>query len=68
MRRSNTTFVNLRALLDDLDPLVAESKPVAKKLSPFLADLRGSPATRGRPSRDLSGIVRRPGRATTSST
>jgi phospholipid/cholesterol/gamma-HCH transport system substrate-binding protein len=62
MRRSNTTFVNLRALLDDLDPLVAESKPVAKKLIPFLADLRGF-ARDARPTvRDLSGIVRRPGK------
>jgi phospholipid/cholesterol/gamma-HCH transport system substrate-binding protein len=61
MRRANTTFVNLRALLDDLDPLVAESKPVAKKLRPFLADLRGF-AGDARPTvRDLSGIVRRPG-------
>ena len=36
MRRANTTFVNLRATLDDLTPLVNESKPVAKKLRPFL--------------------------------
>src|SRR3954453_23733337 len=28
MRRANTTFVNLRATLDDLKPLVDESKPV----------------------------------------
>ena len=34
MRRANTTFLNLRATLDDLDPLVADSKPVAKKLRP----------------------------------
>ena len=62
MRRSNTTFVNLRALLDDLDPLVAESKPVAKKLIPFLADLRGF-AGDARPTvRDLSNIVKRPGK------
>jgi phospholipid/cholesterol/gamma-HCH transport system substrate-binding protein len=27
MRKANTTFVNLRSTLDDLDPLVAESKP-----------------------------------------
>src|SRR3954453_2860950 len=61
MRRANTTFVNLRAALDDLDPLVNESKPVAKKLRPFLAELR--PLARdARPTlRDLSDIVRRPG-------
>jgi phospholipid/cholesterol/gamma-HCH transport system substrate-binding protein len=61
MRRANTTFVNLRGLLDDLDPLVAESKPVAKKLIPFLADLRGF-AGDARPTvRDLSNIVKKPG-------
>src|SRR4051794_27432496 len=40
MRRSNTTFVNLRATLDDVDPLVEASKPVAKKLNPFLDQLQ----------------------------
>ena len=58
-RRANTTFVNLRAALDDLDPLVEESKPVAKKLRPFLAELR--PLARdARPTiNDLSEIVKR---------
>ena len=61
MRRANTTFVNLRATLDDVDPLVAESKPVAKKLRPFLAELR--PLARdARPTlRDLSAIIQSPG-------
>ena len=36
MRQANTTFVNLRSALDDVDPLVNASKPVAKKLKPFL--------------------------------
>ena len=36
MRQANTTFVNLRAALDDLDPLVAASKPVADRLAPVL--------------------------------
>ena len=40
MRRANTTFVNLRATLDDAAPLVEESKPVAKKLRRFFAELR----------------------------
>jgi phospholipid/cholesterol/gamma-HCH transport system substrate-binding protein len=40
LRRANTTFVNLRATLDDLDVLVAESKPATKKLAPFLRELR----------------------------
>jgi phospholipid/cholesterol/gamma-HCH transport system substrate-binding protein len=40
LRKANTTFVNLRHTLDDLDVLVAASKPATKKLAPFLADLR----------------------------
>ena len=40
LRRANTTFVNLRGTLDDLDPLVAASKPATKELAPFLRDLR----------------------------
>ena len=40
MRRANTTFVNLRAALDDVDPLVDASKPVAKRLGPFLTEAR----------------------------
>jgi phospholipid/cholesterol/gamma-HCH transport system substrate-binding protein len=61
MRRANTTFVNLRAALDDLDPLVAESKPVAKRLRPLLAELR--PLARdARPTlRDLAALLRSPG-------
>ncbi len=38
--RANTTFVNLRAALDDLDPLVETAKPATKDLAPFLAELR----------------------------
>jgi phospholipid/cholesterol/gamma-HCH transport system substrate-binding protein len=40
LRRANTTFVNLRATLDDLDVLVAASKPATKDLAPFLRQLR----------------------------
>ncbi|HET8862630.1 MAG TPA: hypothetical protein VFM94_05210, partial [Solirubrobacterales bacterium] len=39
-RRANTTFVNLRAALDDLDPLVETAKPATRNLAPFLAELR----------------------------
>jgi phospholipid/cholesterol/gamma-HCH transport system substrate-binding protein len=61
MRRANTTFVNLRATLDDLEPLVDESKPVAKKLRPFLAELRPL-ARNARPTlNDLSNLIRRSG-------
>jgi phospholipid/cholesterol/gamma-HCH transport system substrate-binding protein len=61
MRRANTTFVNLRATLDDLDPLVDEAKPVARKLGPFLGQLRPF-ARDARPTlRDLSRVVSSPG-------
>jgi phospholipid/cholesterol/gamma-HCH transport system substrate-binding protein len=40
MRQANTTFVNLRAALDDLDPLVETAKPATKGLAPFLRELR----------------------------
>ena len=61
MRRSNSTFVNLRAALDDVEPLVDASKPVAKKLQPFLDELRPF-ASDARPTiRDLSAVVRREG-------
>ncbi len=39
-RQSNTTFVNLRAALDDLEPLINTAKPATKDLAPFLAELR----------------------------
>jgi phospholipid/cholesterol/gamma-HCH transport system substrate-binding protein len=39
-RQSSTTFVNLRAALDDLEPLVNTAKPATKNLAPFLAELR----------------------------
>src|SRR3954465_15745829 len=61
MRRADTTFVNLRATLDDLTPLVNESKPVTPKLRRFLAEPR--PLTHdARPTlRDLSNLIRRAG-------
>jgi len=61
MRRSNTTFVNLRAALTDVDPLVNASKPVAKKLNPFLDQLQ--PLLRDlRPTvKDLRAVVKRKG-------
>jgi phospholipid/cholesterol/gamma-HCH transport system substrate-binding protein len=60
-RQSNTTFVNLRAALDDLDPLVETAKPATKNLAPFLADLRPV-LTRSIPVfRNLRLTVARPG-------
>ncbi len=40
MRQANTTFVNLRAALDDLDPVIADIGEVAPDLPGFLRDLR----------------------------
>jgi phospholipid/cholesterol/gamma-HCH transport system substrate-binding protein len=61
MRNFNTTGVNLRATLDDLDPLVTASKPAARKLQPFTHQLRGF-ATDAVPAiNDLEHIVSRKG-------
>jgi phospholipid/cholesterol/gamma-HCH transport system substrate-binding protein len=61
MREANTTFVNLRATLDDLDVLVAASKPANKDLARFLRVLR--PLVRdSKPTiRDLRQLVHSPG-------
>jgi phospholipid/cholesterol/gamma-HCH transport system substrate-binding protein len=40
LRKANTTFVDLRHTLDDLDVLVAASKPATKDLARFLRELR----------------------------
>jgi phospholipid/cholesterol/gamma-HCH transport system substrate-binding protein len=61
MRQANTTFVDLRSALDDVDPLVNASKPVAPKLNRVLQQLRPL-AHDARPTvRDLSRIVFQPG-------
>ena len=61
MRRANTTFVNLRATLDDVDPLVDAAKPVAVRLGPFLEEARLF-ARDGEPTfRDLSRTIRASG-------
>lgn len=61
LRRANTTFVNLRSTLDDLDTLVAASKPATKDLAPFLEQLR--PLVRqARPTiADLRALVKKQG-------
>jgi len=62
MRQANTTFVDLRFALDEVDPLVEASKPVAKELQPFLRELRPF-ARDARPTvRDLNRIVLHPGK------
>jgi len=61
LRRGNSTFVNLRSTLSDLDVLVAESKPATKDLARFLRELRPL-VTAARPTiRDLRLAIRRPG-------
>jgi phospholipid/cholesterol/gamma-HCH transport system substrate-binding protein len=61
MRQANTTFVNLRSALDDVDPFVDASKPAVKRLGPFLDQARlfvrdGEPTIR-----DLSRTITRKG-------
>ena len=60
-RQANTTFVNLRAALDDLDPLVETAKPATKDLAPFLAELRPILSKFIPVLRDLRLTVARPG-------
>jgi phospholipid/cholesterol/gamma-HCH transport system substrate-binding protein len=61
LRKANTTFVNLRATLDDLDPLVAESKPATRELAPLLRRLRPLVADARPTIRDLRVLIRTPG-------
>jgi len=61
MRKTNTTFVNLRAALDDLDPLVRESRPTLRRLRPFLRQLRPFAREAVPTLRDFSRTVRSPG-------
>ena len=61
MRRANTTFVDLRSTLNEVDPLVEASKPVAKRLQPFLSQARAFAADAEPTVRDLSITIRKPG-------
>jgi phospholipid/cholesterol/gamma-HCH transport system substrate-binding protein len=61
LRRANTTFVNLRAALDDVDTLVTASKPATKNLAPFLRQLRPLVADARPTIADLRLLVRKPG-------
>jgi phospholipid/cholesterol/gamma-HCH transport system substrate-binding protein len=40
LRQANTTFVNLRAALDDVEPLFDTAKSATVELAPFLSELR----------------------------
>jgi phospholipid/cholesterol/gamma-HCH transport system substrate-binding protein len=61
LRRANTTFVDLRSTLDDLDQLVNASKPVAPKLAPFFRQLRPLVQDARPTIADLRQLISRPG-------
>jgi phospholipid/cholesterol/gamma-HCH transport system substrate-binding protein len=61
LRKGNTTFVNLRATLDDLDELTEVSLPATKRLAPFFRALRPLVADARPTIRDLRLLVTRPG-------
>jgi phospholipid/cholesterol/gamma-HCH transport system substrate-binding protein len=62
-RQSNTTFVNLRAALDDLERLVDTAKPATENLAPFLARLRPVVSEAVPVFTDLRETVAKPGPA-----
>jgi phospholipid/cholesterol/gamma-HCH transport system substrate-binding protein len=61
LRQANTTFVNLRSTLDDLDQLVDASKPVAPRLAPFFQQLRPLLRDAQPTIKDLRTLISRPG-------
>jgi phospholipid/cholesterol/gamma-HCH transport system substrate-binding protein len=61
LRQANTTFVNLRATLNDLDTLVSASKPATKDLAPFFQRLRPLVADARPTIKDLRLLIRRQG-------
>jgi phospholipid/cholesterol/gamma-HCH transport system substrate-binding protein len=61
LRKANTTFVNLRATLDDLQLLVDESKPATRELAPFFRELRPLVREAQPTIADLRDLIRSPG-------
>jgi phospholipid/cholesterol/gamma-HCH transport system substrate-binding protein len=61
LRNANTTFVNLRSTLDDLDVLTNESKPATRRLAPFLRALRPLVHDAQPTIHDLRLLIRKPG-------
>ncbi|MCW2966500.1 MAG: hypothetical protein JWM71_272 [Solirubrobacteraceae bacterium] len=61
LRRGNTTFVNLRATLGDLDRLTTASLPATKRLAPFFRALRPLVADARPTIHDLRLLVTTPG-------
>jgi phospholipid/cholesterol/gamma-HCH transport system substrate-binding protein len=62
-RQANTTFVNLRAALDDLEPLIDATGTSTKGLAPFLEEFRPVLARAVPVFKNLRLTVRRPGSA-----
>jgi phospholipid/cholesterol/gamma-HCH transport system substrate-binding protein len=62
LRQANTTFFNLRAALDDLDPFVATAKATTTDLAPFLRRVKPVVKRSGPVLRDLSKAVARDGK------
>jgi phospholipid/cholesterol/gamma-HCH transport system substrate-binding protein len=63
MRQFNTTAVNLRAALDDLQPLVNYTRPVARKLHPFAKRLRGFAHDAVPTVKNLNQVINSPGQS-----
>jgi phospholipid/cholesterol/gamma-HCH transport system substrate-binding protein len=63
MRQFNTTAVNLRAALDDVQPLIDATRPVARKLQPFAKRLRGFARDAVPTVKGLNGVIHSPGQA-----
>jgi phospholipid/cholesterol/gamma-HCH transport system substrate-binding protein len=61
MRQFDTTAVNLRAALDDVQPLVNATRPVARKLQPFAKRLRHFSRDAVPTIQGLNGIINAPG-------
>jgi phospholipid/cholesterol/gamma-HCH transport system substrate-binding protein len=61
LRQANTTFVNLRAALDDLDSLIETTGVATKDLAPFLRELRPVTEDAVPVFRDLRLTVSKPG-------
>jgi phospholipid/cholesterol/gamma-HCH transport system substrate-binding protein len=61
LRNANTTFVNLRSTLDDLDTLTDASKPATKRLAEFFRALRPLVREANPTVRDLAALISTPG-------
>jgi len=62
MRRANSTFVNLRTALDELDPLVEDAKPIVRDdVRPLFDQLRPFARDAAPTLRDLSRTIRQDG-------